>query len=104
MTRCLGDDRGCRKTTPLRPDAPDPAARRVERVVLPHAFGDLDSAMVRRRIPGAEQALGNTAPPSATEGLRGVLESMQLAAGTIYSTDDLVAAVLQRRADEGAGG
>ena len=34
--------------------------------------------------------------------LRAVLESMQLAAGTIYSTDDLVAAVIQRRADEAA--
>jgi hypothetical protein len=36
------------------------------------------------------------------EALRGVLESMQLAAGTIYSTDDLVAAVIQRRAGETA--
>lgn len=34
------------------------------------------------------------------EALRGVLESMQLAEGTIYSTDDLVAAVIQRRAGE----
>ena len=39
---------------------------------------------------------------SDKEALRGVLESMQLAAGTIYSTDDLVAAVIQRRADETA--
>jgi hypothetical protein len=39
---------------------------------------------------------------SDTEALRAVLESMQLAAGTIYSTDDLIAAVLQRRADETA--
>jgi hypothetical protein len=34
------------------------------------------------------------------EALRSVLESMQLAVGTIYSTDDLVAAVIQRRAGE----
>jgi hypothetical protein len=34
--------------------------------------------------------------------LRTVLESMQLAAGTIYSTDDLVTAVIQRRAGENA--
>jgi hypothetical protein len=36
------------------------------------------------------------------EALRGVLESMHLAEGTIYSTDDLVAAVIQRRAGETA--
>jgi hypothetical protein len=36
------------------------------------------------------------------EALRSVLESMQLAAGTTYSTDDLVAAVIQRRAGETA--
>ena len=36
------------------------------------------------------------------EALRGVLESMQLAKGTIYSTDDLVAAVIQRRVGETA--
>jgi hypothetical protein len=36
------------------------------------------------------------------EALRAVLESMQLAAGTIYSTDDLVAAVIQRRVGETA--
>ena len=36
------------------------------------------------------------------EALRGVLESMQLAAGTIYSTDDLVAAVIERRVGETA--
>jgi hypothetical protein len=39
---------------------------------------------------------------SDKDALRAVLESMQLAAGTIYSTDDLVAAVIQRRADETA--
>ena len=32
-----------------------------------------------------------------------MLEGMNLAAGTVYGTDDLVAAVAQRRADEGAG-
>jgi hypothetical protein len=36
------------------------------------------------------------------EALRSVLESMQLAADTIYSTDDLVAAVIQRGAGETA--
>ena len=33
----------------------------VERVVLPDTLGHLHPAMVRRRLPGAEQALGNTA-------------------------------------------
>ena len=36
------------------------------------------------------------------DALRSVLDSMQLADGTIYSTDDLVAAVIQRRAGETA--
>ena len=36
------------------------------------------------------------------QALRSVLESMQLAAGTSYSTDDLVAAVIQRRTGEEA--
>ncbi|MGQ0823745.1 MAG: DrmB family protein [Actinomycetota bacterium] len=36
--------------------------------------------------------------------LTAVLEGMNLAAGTIYSTADLVKAIAQRRADEGEGG
>lgn len=36
------------------------------------------------------------------EALRAVLDSMQLAAGTIFSTDDLVAAVIQRQTGETA--
>src|SRR5258708_11797112 len=35
--------------------------------------------------------------------LRGVLEGMKLAAGTIYTTDDLINAIRQRRADETTG-
>jgi len=35
--------------------------------------------------------------------LKAVLDGMNLAAGTVYTTDDLVAAIAQRRADEDAG-
>ena len=36
--------------------------------------------------------------------LRGILEGMNLAAGTVYSTEDLVAAIIRRREDEAGGG
>ena len=96
VTRCFGNVRGSGKRTGCATSHPRPPARRVERLVRQPSLGDHHPAVVGRAFQLLDKHWDILrAIPATRSGT--AIETIEPAAGTSFTADDLVEAVRSAR-------